>query len=95
MTTEEITAWKKNFPNILEKARSKANRRYPSILEIDDEKYYSVSAEDKTNCEDCDIFKDKKPISMIDVPLCYSYSLNNHKIVDYCRSKRIIWKRAK
>lgn len=37
MTTEEITAWKKNFPNILEKARSKANRRYPSILEIDDD----------------------------------------------------------
>lgn len=37
MTTEEIIAWKKNFPNILEKARSKANRRYPSILEIDDD----------------------------------------------------------
>jgi len=36
MTTEEITAWK-NFPNILEKARSKANLRYPSILEIDDD----------------------------------------------------------
>jgi len=36
MTTEEIIAWK-NFPNILEKARSKANRRYPSILEIDDD----------------------------------------------------------
>lgn len=37
MTTEEITTWKKNFTNILEKARSKANRRYPSILEIDDD----------------------------------------------------------
>lgn len=37
MTTEEIIAWKKNFPNILEKASSKANRRYPSILEIDDD----------------------------------------------------------
>lgn len=37
MTTEEIIAWKNNFPNILEKARSKANRRYPSILEIDDD----------------------------------------------------------
>lgn len=37
MTTEEIITWKKNFPNILEKARSKANRRYPSILEIDDD----------------------------------------------------------
>lgn len=37
MTTEEIIAWKKNFQNILEKARSKANRRYPSILEIDDD----------------------------------------------------------
>ena len=36
MTTEEITAWK-NYPNMLEKARSKANRRYPSILEIDDD----------------------------------------------------------
>ena len=36
MTTEEIIAWK-NFPNILEKARSKANLRYPSILEIDDD----------------------------------------------------------
>lgn len=36
MTTEEIIAWK-NFPSILEKARSKANRRYPSILEIDDD----------------------------------------------------------
>lgn len=37
MTTEEIIAWKNSFPNILEKARSKANRRYPSILEIDDD----------------------------------------------------------
>jgi len=37
MTTEEIIAWKKNFPNILEKARSKANNSYPSILEIDDD----------------------------------------------------------
>lgn len=37
MTTEEIITWKNNFPNILEKARSKANRRYPSILEIDDD----------------------------------------------------------
>lgn len=37
MTTEEIIAWKKNFPNTFEKARSKANRRYPSILEIDDD----------------------------------------------------------
>ena len=37
MTTEEIIAWKKNFPNILEKARSKANKSYPSILEIDDD----------------------------------------------------------
>ena len=36
MTIEEIIAWK-NFPNILEKARNKANRRYPSILEIDDD----------------------------------------------------------
>lgn len=36
MTTEEIIAWK-NFPIILEKARSKANLRYPSILEIDDD----------------------------------------------------------
>ena len=37
MTTEEIIPWKKNFPNTFEKARSKANRRYPSILEIDDD----------------------------------------------------------
>lgn len=37
MTTEEIIAWKKNSSSILEKARSKANRRYPSILEIDDD----------------------------------------------------------
>ena len=67
--------------------------REPNSLEvvIGDKKYYSVSAPNKTNCEDCDIFKNKRPISMIDVPLCYSYTLNNHKIVDYCRSKRIIW----
>lgn len=65
------------------------------VVTIKDRTYYSVKAPNKINCEDCDIFKDKKPISMIDVPLCYSYSLNNHKIVDYCRSKRIIWKRAK
>ncbi len=36
MTAEEIIVWK-NFPNILEKARSKANSHYPSILEIDDD----------------------------------------------------------
>ena len=60
-------------------------------MTIKDKTYYSVKAPNKTNCEDCDIFNDKKPISMIDVPLCYSYTLNNHKIVDYCRSKRIIW----
>lgn len=65
------------------------------VVTIQDTTYYSVKAPDKTNCEDCDIFKAKKPVSMIDAPLCYSYSLNNHKIVDYCRSKRIIWKRAK
>lgn len=65
------------------------------VVTIQDKTYYSVKAPDKTNCEDCDIFKAKKPVSMIDAPLCYSYSLNNHKIVDYCRSKRIIWKRAK
>lgn len=65
------------------------------VVTIQDTTYYSVKAPDKTNCEDCDIFKAKPPISMIDAPLCYSYSLNNHKIVDYCRSKRIIWKRAK
>lgn len=65
------------------------------VVTIKDKTYYSVKATNKINCENCDIFKAKPPISMIDVPLCYSYSLNNHKIVDYCRSKRIIWKRAK
>lgn len=64
------------------------------VVTIKDKTYYSVKAPNKTNCEDCAIFKAKKPVSMIDVPLCYSYSLNNHKIVDYCRSKRIIWKRS-
>jgi len=64
------------------------------VVTIKDKTYYSVKDPNKINCENCDIFKDKKPISMIDVPLCYSYSLNNHKIVDYCRSKRIIWKRS-
>lgn len=64
------------------------------IVTIKDKTYYSVKVPNKTSCENCDIFKDKKPVSMIDVPLCYSYSLNNHKIVDYCRSKRIIWKRS-
>lgn len=65
------------------------------VVTIQDTTYYSVKAPVKTNCKDCDIFKAKPPISMIDAPLCYSYSLNGHKIVDYCRSKRIIWKRAK
>lgn len=65
------------------------------VVEIDGEKYYSVSAEDKTNCEDCDIFKAKKPRYMTDYPLCYIYFLHNHKIVDYCRSKRIIWQKEK
>ena len=65
------------------------------VVEIDGEKYYSVSAEDKTNCEDCDIFKAKEPKYMTDYPLCYIYTLNNHKIVDYCRSKRIIWQKEK
>ena len=65
------------------------------VVTIQDKTYYSVKSPNKTNCEDCDIFREKKPVSMIDAPLCYSYSLNNHKIVDYCRSKRIIWKRAK
>jgi len=64
------------------------------VVEIDGEKYYSVSAENKTNCEDCDIFKAKEPKSMIEVPLCYTYTLNNHKVVDYCRAKRIIWKKV-
>ena len=57
--------------------------------------YYSVSAPYKTNCVDCDIFKAHKPVSMIDAPLCYSNTLNNHKIVDYCRSRRIIWEKAR
>ena len=65
------------------------------VVTIKDKTYYSVKAPNKTNCENCAIFKEKKPISMIDVPLCYSYSLNNHRIVDYCRSKRIIWKRER
>ena len=65
------------------------------VVTIGDNTYYSVKAPDKTNCENCDIFKAKKPISIIDVPLCYSYSLNNHKVVDYCRAKRIIWKKYK
>ena len=71
--------------------------REPNSMEvvIDDTKYYSVSAENKTNCEDCDIFKARKPKYMTDYPLCYIYTLNNHKIVDYCRSKRIIWQKAK
>lgn len=64
------------------------------VVEIGGEKYYSVSAEDKTNCEDCDIFKAKPPRSMIEVPLCYVYSLNNHKVVDFCRANRIIWKKV-
>ena len=63
------------------------------VVEIDGDKYYSVSAEDKTNCEDCDIFRAKKPMYMTDYPLCYIYFLHNHKIVDYCRSKRIIWQK--
>ena len=71
--------------------------REPNSMEvvIDDNRYYSVSAEDKTNCEDCDIFKAKKPRYMTDYPLCYIYTFNNHKIVDYCRSKRIIWQKEK
>ena len=63
------------------------------VVTIDNKTYYSVKAPDKTNCEACAIFNAKKPVSIIDAPLCYAYSLNNHKIVDYCRSKRIIWKR--
>lgn len=62
---------------------------------IDGKTYYSVSAPNKTNCVDCDIFKAHKPVSMIDAPLCYSNTLNNHKIVDYCRSRRIIWQKAR
>lgn len=65
------------------------------VVTIGDTTYYSVKEPDKIDCTDCDIFKAKKPISMIDTPLCYSYSLNNHKIVDYCRSGRRIWKRVK
>ena len=63
------------------------------VVTIRDKTYYSVKAPNKINCEDCDIFKAKEPKSMIEVPLCYSYSLNNHKVVDYCRAKRIIWKK--
>ena len=65
------------------------------VVTIKDKTYYSVKVPNKTNCKDCDIFKTKEPKYMTDYPLCYIYSLNNHKIVDYCRSKRIIWKRAK
>ena len=64
------------------------------VVTIKDKTYYLVKAPNKINCENCDIFKAKPPISMVDVPLCYLYSLNNHKIVDYRRSKRIIWKRS-
>lgn len=93
------TAWKKivfeyvdsiTLPVVLPK---EIEEKDGLVVTIDNKTYYSVKAPNKTNCEGCDIFKDKKPISMIAVPLCYSYSLNNHKIVDYCRSKRIIWKR--
>lgn len=72
----------------------KVRERDGLVVTIKDRTYYSVKAPNKINCEDCDIFKAKEPKYMTDYPLCYIYSLNNHKIVDYCRSKRIIWKRS-
>ena len=56
--------------------------------------YYSVKEPNKINCMNCDIFKTKEPRSMSEVPLCYTNTLNNHHIVDYCRAKRIIWKKT-
>ena len=92
------TAWKKvvfEYVDSISSPTLPAEREKDGlVVTIMDKTYYSAKAPNKINCEDCDIFKDKKPISMIAVPLCYSYSLNNHKIVDYCRSKRIIWKRS-
>lgn len=65
------------------------------IVVIDGKSYYSEKATNKIDCTNCDIFKAKPPQNMTEVPLCYTYCLNNHKIVDYCRAKRIIWKREK
>lgn len=90
-------AWKKvtfeYVEHITSPMLSKEMEKDGLVVTIKDKTYYSVKAPNKINCEDCAIFKDKKPVSMIDVPLCYSYSLHNHKIVDYCRSKRIIWQK--
>ena len=93
------TAWKHVLFEYVDSITSPVLPKEPEkdslVVTIEDKTYYSVKAPNKINCEGCDIFKAKPPKSMIEVPLCYTNSLNNHKIVDYCRAKRIIWKRDK
>lgn len=95
------TAWKKVVFEYVDSIDSPVSilpreREKDSLdVTIDGKTYYSVSVPNKINCSNCDIFKAKEPKSMIEVPLCYTNSLNNHYIVDYCRAKRIIWKQAK
>jgi len=91
------TAWKKvlfkRVDSITQPVLSKRERENDSlVVTIEGKTYYSVSEPNKINCAHCDIFKAKEPKYMTDYPLCYIYALNNHKIVDYCRSKKLIWK---
>ena len=94
------TAWKKVVFEYVDSISSPVSilprEKEKDSLEVTirDKIYYSVSAPNKINCTNCDIFKVKEPKSMIEVPLCYTYSLNNHKVVDYCRANRIIWKKS-
>jgi hypothetical protein len=93
------TAWKHILFEYVDSITSpvpyKEREKDSLVVTIDGKTYYSEKAPNKIDCTDCDIFKAKPPRSMIEVPLCYTNSLNNHKIVDYCRAKRIIWKRER
>jgi len=73
--------------------RKRENKQYE--VEIQGKRYISVPMPDKTTCLPCAILKARPPKSMMSLPLCYEYSLGNHKIVDYCRAHNIIWKEKK
>ena len=92
------TAWKRVVFEYVESISNpvlpKEREKDGLVVIIDNKTYYSVKASNKINCVDCDIFKAKEPRSMIEVPLCYTNTLNNHHIVDYCRARRIIWKKT-
>ena len=61
-------------------------------MEIYGRTFKSVPVENKTSCEDCDIFKMRKPTSPSSFPLCYEFSVPKYRIYNLCQGHSMIWK---